>query len=339
MVKNNSNKILPEWFVVVNPNAGSRKIKKDWPVIKQLLNEKKLSYFFRFTEGPLHAIEITSDAIKKGYRKFIAVGGDGTMNEVVNAIFTQNEIPPLDFQIGIIPVGTGNDWGRMFKIPGKYEDAINILKQNDLFIQDIGKINYYDGDRPKQRFFVNVAGTGFDALVAKKTNIQKQEGKSSFLSYFYNLLISLFQYKPKIAEVDVDGNKNKYNIFSMSIGICRYNGGGMMQLPNALPDDGLLDATIIKKIGLGTIFWQLKNLYTGTFIKHPKVVTLRGKEIKIKSRKIKFFLEADGETLGHSPFEITILPGALQVIIGDRDARPCVYTTITTRNSNGKINI
>jgi diacylglycerol kinase (ATP) len=153
----------------------------------------------------------------------------------------------------------------------------------------------------RRRFFLNIAGMGFDAMVAQKTNRQKAAGKSNPLSYFVNLFTSLFQYKSRIIQIEIDDEKYSFNTFSMSVGICKYNGGGMMQLPNAVPDDGLLDVTIIKKSGLGTLLAQLRNLYTGQFIKHPKVATLQAKAVKISSKKSGFMMEADGESLGHAP--------------------------------------
>jgi len=309
-----------KWYIVVNPNAGSRKINRDWPEIKKLLSEAGLGFGFVFTEGPSHAIKLVNEAILNGERNFIAVGGDGTFNEVANGIFSQNKINHDEFTLAAIPVGTGNDWGRMFGIPADYKQAIDIILKGDTFVQDVGKVLYHDNDTSKTRYFVNVAGMGFDALVAGKTNKQKKSGKKAgALSYFINMLTSLFEYKPKQIQLEVDGESRTLNTFSLTVGVCRFNGGGMMQSPNAIPDDGLLDVTVIKKIGMGTLAIQLKNLYNGTFIKHPKVFSKRGGRIKINPLKSNFSLEADGESLGHGPFEFSILPRVLRVVIGEKN--------------------
>ena len=309
-----------KWCIVVNPNAGCRKIKHDWPEIENLLQLAGIEFSFEFTKGPLHAIELVTNAIRKGERNFIAVGGDGTFNEVANGIISQNKVDQDEFILAAIPVGTGNDWGRMFGIPAEYKQAIDIIIKGNTFVQDVGKVLYHDNNTPKTRYFVNVAGMGFDALVASKTNKQKEAGKkASPLSYFVNLLTSLFEYKPKQIKLEVDGESRDFNTFSLTVGICRYNGGGMMQSPNAIPDDGLLDVTVIKKIGIGTLAVQLKNLYNGTFVRHPKVFTKRGSRVKINTLKSNFSLEADGESLGHGPFEFSILPRALRVVIGEKN--------------------
>lgn len=312
------NVFIDKWYVVVNPNAGNRKIKRDWPRIKTMLEKAGLDFEFAFTEFALHAISITRDAISQGFRKFIAVGGDGTFNEVVNGFFMQQDVDVNEMKVGVVPVGTGNDWGRMFEIPNDYQKAIQVIKQGNTFVQDVGKISYFVDGEMQLRYFVNIAGMGFDALVAQKTNRQKAEGKGNPLSYFYNLVTGLFEYKPAITDFLVDGKKYSFNTFSISVGICRFNGGGMKQLPNAIPDDGLLDMTIIKKIGLGTLLAQLRNLYSGTFIKHPKVATFRAQNVRIRCRRKKFMMEADGESLGESPFDVNIISKALTTIINTK---------------------
>ncbi|HRW96449.1 MAG TPA: diacylglycerol kinase family lipid kinase [Bacteroidales bacterium] len=314
----NKNVSINDWFVVVNFNAGNRKISRDWPVINKALTKAGIKFDFAITQWPLHAIKLTGDALKKGFKKFISVGGDGTMNEIANALLNFEDFKTEDFILGLIPVGTGNDWGRMFFIPKKYNLAVNTIAAGHSFRQDVGLISFRNGNQNDSRYFLNIAGMGFDAMVAQKTNIQKAAGKGNALSYFINLLTSLFQYKPQIIQVEIDDDKYNFNTFSMSVGICRYNGGGMMQLPNAIPDDGLLDVTVIKKIGPGTIMAQLRNLYTGQFVKHPKVATFTAKKVKIQSKKNGFMMEADGESLGQAPFEITLKPRALKVIVGKK---------------------
>ncbi|NCU35792.1 diacylglycerol kinase family lipid kinase [Candidatus Falkowbacteria bacterium] len=317
MTPENLQNNLPDarWYVVVNPNAGNRKIARDWEKIQKMLELAGFDFEYVLTERMLQAIALTTQAAQRGFRRFIAVGGDGTFNEVVNGIFMQTEVPALDFTVAIIPVGTGNDWGRMFSIPADYQQAIDVIKQGKTFVQDVGVVTYRDNGSGSTRYFVNIAGMGFDAMVAQKTNQQKAEGKGNAISYFINLFTSLFEYKPRIIEVTIDSTRYSFNIFSMSVGICRFNGGGMKQLPRAIPDDGLLDITVIKKIGLGTLLAQLRNLYTGTFIKHPKVAIFTARKVTVQSRKKGFMMEADGESLGEAPLEITLLPRALRTII------------------------
>jgi YegS/Rv2252/BmrU family lipid kinase len=308
-----------KWFAIVNPNAGSRKIKRDWPLIENLLNKAGFDFEYAFTNEPLHAIELVKKAIEAGERNFIAVGGDGTFNEVANGLFSQTDIKQDAFTLAAIPVGTGNDWGRMFGIPVDYAKAIDIIKKGKTFVQDVGIAEYQDADEWKRRYFVNIAGMGFDALVAHKTNRKKKDGQSGTISYFINLLTSLFEFKPGQVHIEVDDESWDLNTFSLTVGICRYNGGGMKQSPLAIPDDGLFDITVIKKIGFFTIAMQLKNLYDGSFINHPKILTAKGTKVRVSSNIPNFQLEVDGEGLGQGPYEFSILPRTLEVVVGSVD--------------------
>ncbi|MEZ5198598.1 MAG: diacylglycerol kinase family lipid kinase [Bacteroidales bacterium] len=311
---------VDNWMVIVNPNAGIGRGKKDWEQIKDLLLKKDVNFDTQFTTHKEHAIAITTRFIKKGYRKFIVVGGDGTLNEVVNGIFFQKNVATVEFTIGMIPIGTGNDWCRTFNIPFDYEKAIGIIDKAMTFVQDVGKVNYYSSTTAKRRYFVNVAGIGYDAVVAAKTNKDKELGRGGPLTYLKNLFTSLLFFKHSETEITIDGQPEirKSKTFSLSVGICKYNGGGMKQLPNAIPDDGLLDMTHIKKLGKFTVLKEVKNLYDGSFINHPKVETLTGHSFHIESNPA-ITLEADGESLGHSPFTFEIIPGSLTVIMGNKE--------------------
>jgi len=304
-----------EWLIIVNPNAGHEKGKKDWARISALLKKYKIEYVSYFTTRRRHAIELTIEGIGNGYRKILAVGGDGTMNEVVNGVFSQEYCPTEHISLGMITVGTGNDWGRMFGIPTDYEEAVRIISAGQIRLQDTGIVTYYNGIRRESRYFLNIAGLGFDAVVTRRTNIQKDKGHKGKAIYFLNLLRSLLFYRHTVTSVAIDGKIIQDDVFTISIGIGRFSGGGMMQTPNAIPDDGLFDITIIKKIRKGDVVMSLKMLYDGTILEHPRISGYVGKEILIDSDPL-IHLEADGESLGHSPIEFRILPKSVNIFYG-----------------------
>ncbi|HPK05776.1 MAG TPA: diacylglycerol kinase family lipid kinase [Bacteroidales bacterium] len=311
----NENKNI-EWFVIVNPNAGRRKGERDWPEIARLLAAANIRYKSVFTQHRIHAIRMARKYVEMGYRNIIVVGGDGTMNEVVNGIFTQSKRPSNSITVGLIPVGTGNDWCRMFGIPYDYKSAIDVITGDKTFLQDVGWVKFQQEGKEKNRYFVNMAGMGYDALVAEKTNKQKDQGKGGPLSYMLNIFSSLFSFKETMIEISVDGEDVlKAPVFTMNVGICKFNGGGMMQLPNAIPDDGILDITVIKKLSRFKVVSSVAKLYDGSFTRMPQVKTFKGKSIVINS-KPEVYMEADGESLGHSPFKFGIVPKSLKVIIG-----------------------
>jgi diacylglycerol kinase family enzyme len=176
-----------EWFTIVNPNAGNGKGQKDWNRISDLLKRNQIQTDVKFTEKKGQATEFTRDAIGSGFRKLISVGGDGTLNEIVNGAFFQEFCSPKEIILSMIPVGTGNDWGRMFGIPLVYEGAVQVIREGKQMLHDIGLISYYNGDKKEKRYFINIAGLGLESLVVKKTNKQKDKGNSSKAIYFYNL--------------------------------------------------------------------------------------------------------------------------------------------------------
>ncbi len=307
-----------KWLVLVNPHAGGKKAERVWPHIRKTLENRKFDMHCVFTEYRGHAIKIIKEAIvEEGFTKIIAVGGDGTFNEVINGIFNQLRYFSTEIRLGIITVGTGNDWGRMYDFPDSYEEQISIIANGKSFLQDVGKVYYKFDASATYRYFVNIAGMGYDALVAKKSNMMKEKGHSGTMAYLLNLVAGLFQYNNVFLEIEADGKKVfSGKVFSMNIGICKFNGGGMMQLPDAISDDGLFDLTVIGKITKFKVVKNIKNLYDGSFVEMKEVSRYRGRTFTIGSiPHSTLFLETDGESLGHSPLVFEILPRAIKLFV------------------------
>jgi diacylglycerol kinase family enzyme len=213
----------------------------------------------------------------------------------------------------MIPVGTGNDWIKTFGIPNYYKEAVKILKQGEIMRQDVGRITFNENDETKTCYFANMAGFGFDAMVATKTNQLKNQGRTGISLYLQALGSSFFNYQTAKTHVTIDGQEIDELIFSVSIGIGKYNGGGMMQAPEAVPDNGLFQVSIIRKIGLFGILRNLAGLYSGKYVNDYRVSTFQGQNISIKSA-YNIAGEADGETLGDNKFAIDIFSQKLSVI-------------------------
>lgn len=312
-IKPNTN---DDWLVVVNPNAGRRKGEKDWGRIAELLEDANISFVSVFTQRKYQAIQLTRRHIENDYRKIIVVGGDGTLNEVINGVYQQRKYNPTNIEVGIIPVGTGNDWCRMYGISGDYKEAITIIAEGNTFIQDAALVHYFDGEMPNSRYLINMAGMGYDALVASKTNKRKERGKGGPLSYLYYLFSSLFKWDAIGTQIKVDNEVINARIFSINVGINRYNGNGLKQLPFAEPNDGLVDVTVIRNVGKMLVIRSVKKLFDGTFVTLPQVSTHKGRKITIESKnRSRLILEADGESLGHSPFSFEIIPKALRMLV------------------------
>ncbi|MCP4311123.1 MAG: diacylglycerol kinase family lipid kinase [Bacteroidetes bacterium] len=307
------------WITIVNRAAGGGKTERDWPRIESHLNKQGINFEPFFTSRRLHAAIIAKNKIKEGYSRIIVVGGDGTMNEVINGLFSQGVIQTTEVMLGMISVGTGNDWAKMFNIPLAYEEAVKTIKAQRTFIQDAGLVQYTKNGKEWKRYFINIAGMGFGARVVERSNRMKDKGRSSTLLYFYNIFTSLMRYKAQMASIAIDGKSFNRNVFSLNVGICKYNGGGMIQVPHAVADDGLYSITLIKKMGKLNVLANVKRLYNGSIVNHSRVETYTGQSVQIEGSS-KLQIETDGETLGQGPVSFEIIPRSVRIISGEMSA-------------------
>jgi YegS/Rv2252/BmrU family lipid kinase len=303
------------WKVILNPHAGGGKGAHDQTKIEALLHTSDITYQLFISRYPRHAIELARELVASGATHLIIAGGDGTLNEVVNGIFLADQESLHEITLGMIPVGTGNDWIKTFGIPDQYQKAIDIIKAYKTVRQDVGEITCHTEGEPGKRYFVNIAGFGFDALVAKKANDLKSKDITGIRVYIQSLFSGYLTYKSRQTKITIDGAEINVNLFSASVGIGKFNGGGMMQVPEANPLQGLFHLTVIRKIGIWGILTNFKGLYSGTFIKDKRVSTHTGKVIGISS-PIPLPGESDGETLGNGTFTIEIIAHRLRVIYG-----------------------
>ncbi len=302
------------WSIIVNPTAGSGKAKKQWhQKVASLLQQKNISYKVVFTKSIGHASEIVQQLVEQGSRNIAAVGGDGTFHEVVNGIMNQSVVPSIEITFAVIPLGTGNDWIRSLEISNDVEVAIDILQNGTPFLQDVGRVSFEAGSQAQQRYFMNVAGAGFDAFVAQRMG--KSHKRFGQFTYFWELLkgIAVFQNIP--IQLQSDDFQAKTPVFMLNVGVGKYLGSGMKVVPNAVLDDGLFDVTFIEKASKLEIIGQLKNLYDGSFIEFHKVKSFRTKQITVNTKgKMPLYLQADGEILGCAPLQFEILSKKLKVL-------------------------
>lgn len=303
------------WQVILNPHAGGDKGAHDKNKIEYLLRTSDVTYNLIISRFPSHAIELARELVTSGATHLIVAGGDGTLNEVVNGILLAEQKPYNGITLGVIPVGTGNDWIKTFGIPDNYQKAIEIIKEYKTVMQDVGEITCMIDGETSKRYFVNIAGFGFDALVAKNANDLKYRNVTGIRVYIQSLFSGYFSYKSLHAKIAIDGISMNVNLFSASVGIGKFNGGGMMQVPEANPVQGLFHITVIRKIGIWGILRNFKGLYSGNFVKDKRVSTHAGKIIEITS-SIPMPGESDGETLGNGTFKISIIANRLRVVYG-----------------------
>jgi YegS/Rv2252/BmrU family lipid kinase len=304
-----------KWFVLVNPTSGNGKGGKKWPKIEAALKSQGIPFDFAISTHAGHIVELVRQAIAKGYRHFAAVGGDGTAHELVNGIFGQQEVPPNEITFALIPVGTGNDWIRAHHIPRNIEQAVQLLQQGHAIMHDIGEIHYTDKEgRPAIRYFINVAGLGYDAFVTRAAH-SSARWMGDKLFYLFLAIRCLSLYKPTHSRIVYDAGNAQGSIYSIAIGICPYNGGGARFVPQANPCDGLLALTFFQNINAWHVIKNTPKFYDGTIGRVKQATAVQSRQVQIFPIGEPLPLEADGEFIGHAPASFSILHQALRVMV------------------------
>jgi YegS/Rv2252/BmrU family lipid kinase len=309
------NPAAPTWFVIVNPAGGNGAVKVRWAFIEAALKQSGLPLEIVFTEAPGHATTLAREAIEKGFRHLVAVGGDGTGNETVNGILQQEVVDSQTVTFALMPVGTGNDWVRFWKVPKQTEAWLDMLKAGKTAFQDVGVARFMKDGKEGLRYFINVAGMAYDAFVVKYSEQRKYLLKNRFF-YLWLVFTCLWKYRLSRARVAFDGQVVEDLFYTINAGILPYSGGGMQLVPQAVPDDGLLALTFARKLSKLGVILNTWRFYNGSIGEHPLISTLSAKTVKITSLDDEpIYLEADGEWLGQTPVEFSILPNALKIVI------------------------
>jgi diacylglycerol kinase (ATP) len=297
--------------IIVNPAAGAGKTGRLWPEIMGIIKGNGLRFEHKLTEAPGHAVELAREAAKQGYELVVAVGGDGTIHEIVNGLYSSGYLP--EASLGIISTGTGSDYIRTIGVPRAYKEACRRFIEPKLRAVDLGLVEYRRHGSTAERIFVNFAGVGFDAEIVRRTT-QQFKSLGALPSYLMGALTTLMTYRNKDVSVKLDGIEEHRRVCTIITNNGRYGGGGMYTAPHAELADGFFDVMIVDDITKPDFLVSLPRLYKGTHLTHPKVTMKLAKEVEIQSKQ-KMSLQADGELLGEVPARIRILPLALKIIV------------------------
>jgi len=305
---------LSEIAFIVNPNAGNGSTGADWPVIKKLARDRLGPFTTYITSRPGDAVLLTKKAISKGANLVTCVGGDGTLNEVVNGCMEQKSTVKSDLRLGFIPNGTGCDFARTASIPRDIEESINLIGANKVRSIDVGKLVFKDHhDLNCSRFFINITSFGLGGEVVERVN-RTTKAFGPFLSFIWATLLSIFLYGKKRINISIDDDfQDKISIWNIMVSNGRYQGGGMLVAPDASVDDGLFNVTVIGDLNLAEVLINLPNLYNGKIYDINKVTTHTGKKVEASSKE-DVLLDIDGEQPGKLPVSIDILPDSLNFI-------------------------
>jgi len=291
--------LLTRYNFIVNPAAARGKAVRMAEKVKNICDDRKMDYQLVYTEKSGDATKLAADS-RDQFDCIVAVGGDGTINEIVNGLMGGQSI------LGIIPVGSGNDFARALKIPLKVKDAVDLLLAMKTRSIDIGKA----GDR----YFQNGLGIGFDSWVVEETlKVHKLRGTAIYL---YSVLKTIYSYKPPIVNLQYNDVNREEKFYMITVGNGISLGGGFKLTPNAILDDGLFDLNIIRDLRKWEVFQNLLSVFAGKHIYLEQVTTDRTDQLTVHSDD-GFAAHVDGEllSLNLKSLDVKLLPKALKVVI------------------------
>ena len=299
--------------IIVNPISGRGTGELSIPFVTQVLEQNKIPYTLVRTERPMHAVVLAREAAEKGADVVVAVGGDGTANEVLNGLMEARQKGHVRTAMGIIGVGRGNDFAFGMGIPHGKEEGCRVLIEGYCRAMDVGLVS--GGFFPQGRYFGNGVGIGFDAVVGFVA--LKMKRLKGFLSYIVAAMKTIFLYfKAPLLKIEYSGNTVTQPCLMVSVMNGRRMGGGFMMAPESLPHDGLLDLCIAKQVSRAGIFLLIPRFLKGTQSSHKAIITGRTETIVVTALEGTLPAHADGETLcteGQS-LSIRILPRQIEMV-------------------------
>ncbi len=299
---------------IVNPNSANGATGRQWPKIHLQAKDRLGSFEVLVTTGPGDATRFTQQAVLSGVDMVVCVGGDGTLNEVVNGLMNEKGSLEAEVLLGYIPRGTGCDLAKSLPVPLNLEKALdNILSCRNRQI-DLGKLTYRNQwGLESYRYFHNVLSLGLGGEVDVRVN-RTSKVFGGFLSFMWATLISILRFDKKRVHLRVDDLfDEEVTIWNVAVANGQYHGGGMLVAPGAAINDGLFQVTIIGDLSMPGVFWNLPRLYNGKIYEHQKIIKLIGRRVVASSTQ-EVLLDMDGEQPGRLPVVIEMVPSALSII-------------------------
>ncbi|HKP16860.1 MAG TPA: diacylglycerol kinase family protein [Gaiellaceae bacterium] len=298
---------MSETVFLVNPASDNGSTGRRWPQLARRAAALGLDGDALFSERPEHLRELARQAAEDGARLIVAVGGDGTLNEVASGVAGLAGV-----ELAVIPRGTGVDFVRTYGIPAELDAAVGIALSGRTREIDAGRVSFraWSGDAGEAWFF-NVAGVGMSGAVARRTN-ESTKRLGGKVSYLWATLAVFARWKNTAVEVSVDGQDRHGRMHEVIVANGRYLGGGMMMCPEAEPDDGLFDVLLIGDLTKRDLIQTMPKLYRGTHLPHPKAELLRGTVVDVDA-EAPLPVQLDGEQPGTTPVRFELVPRALRL--------------------------
>ncbi|MBI4634764.1 MAG: diacylglycerol kinase family lipid kinase [Candidatus Rokubacteria bacterium] len=292
-------------FLVVNPAAGAGRTRRLWRTLRERLRGVGLAFESTETDGRGAATEIARRAAGEGWPLVVAVGGDGTVNEVVNGLVDASGRARAS--LGVIVTGRGRDVCRNLGIAADPEVASRRLVDGEEILADLGRVEWDGGHA---RYFLNAVGAGFDAVVARRAEARPGAGT---VPYLLAVLGAIRAHRSLPAEIAVDDQRVWSGPLTAAVvANGSHYGGGMKIAPAADPADGWLDLIVLGDLGRAELLRWLPSVFSGRHLENPKVTAHRGRTVRIDATT-RLPMHLDGEAAPETPARISVLPRALRL--------------------------
>jgi diacylglycerol kinase (ATP) len=304
---------VPGPFVVIaNPRAGGGRVAEQLPLIEEGFRAMGVGYRLLPTEGQGHATRLAREALAAGDRLLVAVGGDGTVNEVVNGLIVDDRQVDPTAVLAVISAGSGSDFVRTFGLPEDTERAVARLGRVHVFPIDVGKATFTAPDGTgRSRYFVNMAEIGLGGASAARSRrlSVRLRGSRRFLGYW----LAMARYRRAEVHVKAGGKEYHGSVTNVVVANCQYAGQGFRVSPRSFPSDGYLDALLFTGPKSDT-FTLLPKMILGEHLPHPNIREFKVKSVEVAAAR-PLAVAADGEPFGSTPVTFEILPQVLRLQI------------------------
>jgi YegS/Rv2252/BmrU family lipid kinase len=300
--------------VIVNPHAAGGRTEKRWPELRETIHEAYGPFEHKFTDAPGAGTKLAREALQGGADLIVAMGGDGTINEVVNGFFDGTKAIAPQAAFGVLPSGSGGDFVKSLGTSKDMRAACAQLKGEPRAI-DVGRLTFVAHDGSKQvRHFINIASFGISGLVDQYVN-QSSKPLGGTIAFATATLKAGMKYKNANVRLVLDGAPPREGrIYNVAIANGRYFGGGMKVAPEASLDDGLFDVITMGDFGFSDLLLRGLDIYSGKHVTNPKVSVHRAKRVEATpSDGAEVLLDVDGEQPGRLPATFEIISGGLRV--------------------------
>ena len=305
--------------IIINPKSGKKAYRRQRLYLYRLLQERHEQFEYRVTKYASHATELARELVEQGCDRLLVLGGDGTLSEAIDGIM-HAKIPEERRRriiFGLMPRGTGNDWGRFWGLDRNHKRSLDIFFNTGHAEKvDVGCLTLLRNNEPEKHYFINSVGFGIDAKTCQRAQVLKYYVGSHGLNYFFGLLSAVFKHKALPVELTTDeGLKLEQPMFTMNIGNGPFSGGGIRQNPDADPRDGEFQGMFVSQPTFRLIMSALPKLFNGRLKEVSFIHYFNTRSVTLDTKQHVMF-EKDGILVDAcGPYKIEIIPSALQMVV------------------------